>query len=258
MIPMTCPNCGRRGNAPADRINVRMHCPKCDAVFHLDKHGKIRVGEPHHEHEDAGGHRDHKYDEPYATSVTQLVLKSPWPVKLVLLGIVAAIGWKFFGSKLNLGPKPDDLPTMGYRVAYAFCDKKLDDLKKLAAPGTEAAVEQWYEQLRPQFRFEGPHGSSPEMYLNVDSTGFYIDTAGQTARMAINIANQLDKPVKEVLDERALPKQNQKKPNLAGYKWHGNFTLPTNWVMHKGRWKLDGTATLAELQAGAEGSPGRR
>ncbi len=46
MIPMTCPSCGRRGNAPADRIKTRMHCKKCDAVFYMDENGKIILGDP--------------------------------------------------------------------------------------------------------------------------------------------------------------------------------------------------------------------
>ena len=46
MIPMSCPSCGRRGNVPLDRLNTRMHCKKCDAVFHLDATGKPVLGEP--------------------------------------------------------------------------------------------------------------------------------------------------------------------------------------------------------------------
>ena len=46
MIPMECPGCGRRGNVPPDRLNTRMHCKKCDAIFFMDRSGKIILGDP--------------------------------------------------------------------------------------------------------------------------------------------------------------------------------------------------------------------
>jgi hypothetical protein len=46
MIPMACPSCGRRGSVPQDKINSRLHCKKCDAIFHMDVEGHVVMGEP--------------------------------------------------------------------------------------------------------------------------------------------------------------------------------------------------------------------
>jgi hypothetical protein len=46
MLPIHCPNCGRRGSIPNDRYRGRLHCAKCDAVFHLDRAGHLMLGEP--------------------------------------------------------------------------------------------------------------------------------------------------------------------------------------------------------------------
>ena len=46
MIPMACPSCGRRGSIPHDKVNSRLHCKKCNAIFHMDAAGHVVMGEP--------------------------------------------------------------------------------------------------------------------------------------------------------------------------------------------------------------------
>lgn len=253
MIPMTCPSCGRRGTAPSDRVNVRMHCPKCDAVFHMDKHGKVKLGEPRHHHDDQGhAEKDHEpvhkraYDEPYATSLTQLVLKSPWWVKLVLLGLIGAAIWPLVGPYLT--PKPASLETLGRRAAYAFAEKRFDDLKKMAAPGTEEALKSWYDELRPKFEFEPTAGQEPGTgVLFGASPPSTTDRDGNRASMMIDVGTSRPGSVPAEVVEEQKRKKSERKPDwAAGYKFHGSFTLPTAWVRDdKGRWWLDGGDTLA-------------
>ena len=46
MIHLNCPNCGRRGIVPNSKIYTRLHCSKCDAVFHVEHNGQVQLGEP--------------------------------------------------------------------------------------------------------------------------------------------------------------------------------------------------------------------
>lgn len=246
MVPMRCPSCGRKGNAPSDHANVRMHCPKCDAVFHMDKHGKVKLGEPVVEgHKDAGGHgRGKSSDEPYATSITELVKKSPWPVKLVLVGLVAAALWPVIGPRF--ASKPEDLESdVARRFAYTFADEKFDELKAFAAPGTADALKQWYERLRPRFQFKRLPGEAPGTRLTYAAIP-QVEDEGQRVRLAITLGHTADTPIPAVVEQQKLDRRNRKRDGAPGYDYIGNFTLPTMWVKdNRGRWWLDGEATLA-------------
>jgi hypothetical protein len=46
MIPIECPRCGREGNVPPDRLNAKLTCRGCQAVFHLDTSGRMVMGSP--------------------------------------------------------------------------------------------------------------------------------------------------------------------------------------------------------------------
>lgn len=252
MIAMTCPSCGRRGKAPSDRVNVRMHCPKCDAVFHIDKQGKVKLGDPRVGVEEGqGGRRGEREsrrhsDEPYATSLTQLVVKSPWWVKLVLVGLVVVAAWPWLRSWFE--GKPASLEAMARRVAYAFGEKRFEDLRRMAAPGTEEALRTWYEELRGAFEFEPEAGQEAGTGLLFGaSSPVAMDREGNRVSLMIDVGvSRAGAPVPaEVLAEQKRSKA-QRRPDWApGYKFHGSFTLPTVWVRDtKGRWWLDGEDTL--------------
>ena len=46
MIPIECPKCGREGHVPPDRLNAKLTCRGCQAVFHLDNTGRMVMGPP--------------------------------------------------------------------------------------------------------------------------------------------------------------------------------------------------------------------
>src|SRR5436305_2036190 len=104
MIPMSCPNCGRRGSVPPDRLNTRMHCKKCDAVFHMDSSGKIMLGEP-----GARGKQGKKKttqaarDEP--TDFIGLFFTSPLVRKGAVVILVGVVGYFVFLGIKGLLPK---------------------------------------------------------------------------------------------------------------------------------------------------------
>src|SRR4051812_29590985 len=47
MIDLACPNCGRGGSIPREKINTRLVCKKCHIVFHMNTAGRTLLGEPH-------------------------------------------------------------------------------------------------------------------------------------------------------------------------------------------------------------------
>src|SRR5262245_35123227 len=49
MPELSCPQCGRSGNVPRTKLDSRLVCKKCHAVFHMDKAGRVVLGEPHSE-----------------------------------------------------------------------------------------------------------------------------------------------------------------------------------------------------------------
>src|SRR5262249_44706517 len=49
MIDLACPNCGRAGTIPREKINTRLVCKKCHVTFHMNTAGRTLLGEPHQE-----------------------------------------------------------------------------------------------------------------------------------------------------------------------------------------------------------------
>src|SRR5215212_2799528 len=49
MIDLACPNCGRAGSIPREKINTRLVCKKCHVAFHMNTAGRTLLGEPHQE-----------------------------------------------------------------------------------------------------------------------------------------------------------------------------------------------------------------
>src|SRR5438132_12261010 len=46
MLDLSCPNCGRAGSIPREKINTRLICKKCHIVFHMNTAGRTLLGEP--------------------------------------------------------------------------------------------------------------------------------------------------------------------------------------------------------------------
>ncbi len=91
MIPIECPKCGREGNVPPDRLNAKLTCRGCQAVFHLDNSGRMVMGSPGEPGKDKG--RPHvqysKPGEPF--NLGEALRGIPKPVKFGVPAVLLAL-----------------------------------------------------------------------------------------------------------------------------------------------------------------------
>jgi hypothetical protein len=219
MIPMSCPSCGRRGTVPPDRLNTRMHCKKCDAVFYMDSGGRITLGEPPATKK---GRKGSEPEDPFDVfGKLGKLPKGIWYTLGVL--IVGYIGYNLVGwiwSGLAGGGLPDNVETLSKYVGEAFADGRIKDLRGVAVPGTEDNVEKWFKDNRKYFGDFGKQGPGNDVVVNVD-----IETQAQDS------AN-----VKAML---LPPQENDEKGNP-----QPSLTLKLPWIKADGHWRLDGTQAL--------------
>lgn len=165
MIPMSCPSCGRRGNVPLDRLNTRMHCKKCDAVFHLDATGKPVLGEPPSAKGKGGkggkgGRPKNEPLDPIGIVATKIANapRGVWYTVGGLLGIYLI----YFAYTLY-GPQPvtprDQLISQSEEAANAFIRKDVAALQEMATSDSKAEVATLIETFRTQV---GDQGAKPE------------------------------------------------------------------------------------------------
>lgn len=252
MIPMACPNCGRRGNVPPDKLNARLHCKKCDAVFHMDMSGHIVLGEPGADKKKPDsifGLKTSAAPKPKVRAKDEPMdllgnLKDAWtgiPLagRIVLGAAALAAIVMFSGIRLpRLGgpPLPPDFNGRALYLADAFIEDSSSRIRKLAAPGTEADAAAWLSKVRPGFQHSGPRRQGnivtvlPPMILEQDRT------KGR-GRVLMYLLPPIPKP------DAANPDKGYFAP---GYRADGTFALPTLWKPDAaGRWQFDGTASLA-------------
>jgi hypothetical protein len=226
MIPMACPNCGRRGNVPVDRLNSRLHCKKCDAVFHLDSSGRVVLGEPGGKTRaprlpkvklDTGALAD-AFD-----SIKALSLRSK---ALVAVGLVAFAGYFALshshagGSVLPPGVSPDSLEGRTTLAAEAFVSQDTAALRRMAASGTEGDLDAWYSTVRP---FIGDYKKQEPGYdvsVSILSMGNRTKTEGATS----SAETDLIFPAKPGETRTEDP-----------------YKLRLSWKCEKDEWRLDGT-----------------
>lgn len=247
MIPMSCPSCGRRGNVPPDRLNSRLHCKKCDAVFYMDATGQVILGDPADKEKKGRAAkpakaRSSEVSMDVSSELAEIAEKVPKPIRIGgTVALMLALIY-FFVPMPNLGgaplPGPDDLlGRAGYVAEHAFMDQKAGNLRKISAPGTETDARQWLQELRPKFNYTGPKRQG-NIVLVSGSISEQDDSAG-TALVLVNL----------------MPPNPEIKKNEAdtpgpwpGYRVKGEFRLPLYWTKGAdGEWLLDGTKTLESL-----------
>ncbi len=242
MIRMICPSCNRRGNVPPSEVNKRLHCKKCDAVFHLDTEGQVHLGEP--VDEEAERLRDKARREKDALAPLEQGFGMYWktrprPVKVGVLSVVGVLLSLTLGPVLwARAPFPGTLEGRAEYAASAFADDAPRWLKDLAAPGTLDDLYQWMEQARPQFNFQGPQKKFTNEVMSTAAVAVVNDG---TATVVMKLVPPLVEP---------SPSAKGKPLEKLGYDKDGYFDLPTYWVMGRSGWLLDGTACLKNVTGG--------
>lgn len=267
MIPITCPTCGRKGTIPNERLNTRMHCKKCDAVFHMDKSGKVMLGEPGAAKPAKGGPpgkstgaktakappKKRQTDSEGSGLSEMLAMVPLWAKVAVLLGVLA-VGVIASGV---LTPPPTD-PTLNYSkykndiesrflfAAHMFCDNNAGEIRKVTTGESQKDVQAWLDLVRPMFKFDGPEGVGKRCEVQaIKVTGDGASAA--TAEWAAHIIPPLPYTGPEVEALKATKKA--KEPLTPGYDTAGLFDLPMYWVKKGDKWELDATKTLTEAKA---------
>jgi hypothetical protein len=254
MIPMTCPNCGRRGTVPPDRLNTRMRCKKCEAIFFMDRSGKIVLGDPDVVLKKGGGSKHaagakggKKQDEVFATSFTELFLKSPIWFKAICVALVGGTLIYFSGglTKMKFGPTmPKNIEGLTEYIGNAFADGKPDKIKKISLPGSDADVQKWYDDLRPKFQFEGPQGPGKQVQMTYSS----VSENSNEAFVLLNLLFLTPDILPEVAEQKKAKGDDLKKAEDSGYKWDGSFTVPLHYTKSGEVWQFDPAKSFTAAQ----------
>src|SRR4051794_18316218 len=103
MVELACPNCGRGGSVPREKMNARMVCKKCHMVFHMNSAGRAVLGEPRADPSKSGINKAEKSGFframedapiPKLSSIAELKESlggNSLPIKPILIGLVALV-----------------------------------------------------------------------------------------------------------------------------------------------------------------------
>ncbi len=232
MIEMQCPACGADGRVPNAKVNTRLVCRKCLKVFHLTPSGRAVLGNP----SAASASLPRQSYEPDPTvEVDQWFeklgqrLTSPRTIitaaSLLLLAIVVA----FMSTR-----KTETLEERVDKVARAAVAGDLQTIRSMAASGTEADTERWYDAVRARCdelrQRAGSHQLSVELSIKPEESG--PESSDVVARVALD----------ENLERRgaAIPD-----PTLTLTLNTGSMILPMSWKSEGwSGWRLDGKRSL--------------
>ncbi|AMV39388.1 hypothetical protein [Planctomyces sp. SH-PL62] len=151
MITMNCPSCGAEGRVPKDKVNTRLLCKKCLKSFHLTPEGRVVAGSPHESgkalHLIPEAHVLDHVEEEVDHWVERLRRSVPWIAAAVLvLGLVVG------GLAVLRASRPLPFDEQAARIAQALIRNDLKTLRGLSVSGTDDAVAEWAEAVRPEFQ----------------------------------------------------------------------------------------------------------
>lgn len=145
MLNTNCPSCGAGGRVPEDKINARLHCKKCLAVFHLTALGNPVMGPPPvaEDEREPVVRRQVNYDDQIEALIDEL---RELPQKLLKPALVVASLFLAYG--LYQFVLPTGLNTRATQAAMSLTSADPRGLQELSLPGTGAATLAWYAGVR--------------------------------------------------------------------------------------------------------------
>lgn len=226
MIPIECPKCGRRGNVPPDRLNSRLHCKVCNAVFHLDNTGHLVLGEPGQSEKQA---KKQKARAQTSKGGPDFDLKQTWDdipkgVKIgVPAALVALLAWQFLFS--GDGGVPSYL-SRAERIARAVATNNKGGVTSLATSESAEAAGKWFDMMRER----------------AEKDGIGADAFASPSLLAGNADSDASLTVMVILSGGGTEPKN----------------LPMNLVMKRSgsSWQFDGQQALSDAERSAATSAG--
>ena len=233
MIDMECPKCGRFGSVPNDKVNSRLVCKKCLAIFHLTPTGRAVVGEP----------PDHKYEEHAQAAAVARSQKKKESLDFgsfdmgrggLLLGALGLGFIALIATYLFSGPPDHDfLEPQAQKLAQALAVDNLDYVKEASAEGSASDVNKWWEKVRPILA-EMQRDSSTNELLS------FVLVIEENTNTRTGLVDAAFRPEKGTSRAESIAIEASAKPS-----GRASLTLPIYWVMdEKGKWRVDGSKTL--------------
>ena len=155
MIPISCPQCGRSGNVPPDRLGSRLVCKGCQSVFHMDSGGRMVLGAP-----GAPAARSKSAKAGPSAAVIDFDLAQTWqdipkPAKFAVPSMVVLLaGWMFFPTSTSL-----EYERQAEVVGQALLNGNRSKVVSLATAATSGAAEKWYDLIHTSMAEKGTASS---------------------------------------------------------------------------------------------------
>jgi len=174
MIPIECPKCGREGNVPPDRLNAKLTCRGCQAVFHLDNTGRMVMGAPGEPEKDKS--RPHvQYTKPSeGVDLAEAWAKFPKAAKIgVPVVLLALVAWQLMPG--GGGPSYE---TAAEAAIRGLLNNDRSRVVSLSTSATADASGKWFDVMHPVIEKQGVPRDSlvrPELFSgNADRDGSVI------------------------------------------------------------------------------------
>ncbi len=221
-----CPLCESPVRVTERTPYARLVCGKCHANLHLNKQGRLRVGDPPLDLDDPL--------QELKREVEQLV--SGFPLRkvvtwLAVFLVVVLVGYNLFGPAERLEP-------VAMVAAKALAEGDPAALESLAETGTAEDVRRWYDAVRPrliQYRHQWV-GKSEVVQALVGKE----DQAQHKGSAVVSIHPDFTGGRDVSLADPAS--------STSGAESSAAFETITDWSLTRlGRWKLDGRSMVAKL-----------
>ena len=233
MIDLECPKCGRVGSVPQTKVNTRLICKKCLAVFHMGPTGRAILGEP-------VSARDPHHGHGVATAVKKADASAP-ALKLGelnyglvgVLGVLLLIGTVYlFVAGPWAGSSPNLFPV-AQEMAAALEKSDANAVQNLSASDGSNEAATWFKaaQGKVEELKKGPG-------LKVTAIVTSENSLAGTAQVDIFLI-----PIKAQARNEQIAREAGVSSKTA--------ELITFWTYSRGRWRFDAKKTLEVSPVGA-------
>jgi hypothetical protein len=150
MIPIECPKCGREGHVPPDRLNAKLTCRGCQAVFHLDNTGRMVMGPPGDPEKDKNKPHVHYNKTGEAYDPAEAWKNIPIAAKVVVpVVLIALAAWQFMP-----GGSPG-YQSASEAIARGLINKDRSTVVSYATSATSESAGKWFDAMQPLVEQQG-------------------------------------------------------------------------------------------------------